>query len=433
VQGLKEQAGNTRVGNALIDVATNPLVWLGLAFSPSGARALQSGRVFLSEARNTWLPHVWRTGWQFLDGTAGGPVIQSMARAMRNATHEWSSELIGHEQAIIRGLGLSKASHFLRPKLIKDPAVRERVEQFHDAVGLKMSRLDEPMTNQLDDWAPEFYAVKLRPGEEPEKLYAIIDQDVRAKLWRQYKSDRKLVEGGVLEHEGLPVQVGRQIDNEWSTLRTGQRVQEPLVMKGEPDRVIDSVRGGREYVDALERAGLQRLIRLVGKESYQGVAVTPELVQQMRGAGRLREMVDPDKILRLKRGYQDSYLKMAGRQLYENDLLQMLMSRGTRAGILHGNVPEGKFVDALVDGWVSSVNAGQYFPRNTVEFWGRKGKTDFVRVPDEALTFEHRDKIVTASARTRERGPESLVYSFDTLDRLEGRFHVSPQYWKELN
>jgi hypothetical protein len=113
------------VGSALVDVATNPLVWLGFLFLPGGLRA--SGRLFAGHVKNSLNALPFKNAQQMLAGTPAMPELMAIGKSRMALAEEFRTIEAQALQPYLERRGISMGE-YLRPATIKDEVLRETVE-----------------------------------------------------------------------------------------------------------------------------------------------------------------------------------------------------------------------------------------------------------------------------------------------------------------
>lgn len=457
VKRLKDSVGGGSVADAAIDIATNPFVLAAFVFSPAGASALsragrEGGRVFGEFLKKTNVPWIAKTIHQVTDGTAAA---QALNEAMADQAHllrefgEGSAEkglpsIAKLEERLAERMGV-KLRHWMRPEKIRDEALRERVIKVQEAIEGELSGKARRVTYEDPSWIPE-----MREWREG-KWVPLEDEGRRRRLWNQWQDDRRKglrlptssAPGGPVPspavREGMEVELissGRNhvyAELPSSRFEMESWVQDPLAFR----RVLEQ-EGALELTEGLREHMLERFRLLYAKDSITRDQLKTATREQLAG------MVDHDKILRQWVNQSDNDL--VGRDFSgHDDFVSMLLSRSTRAQILRGArerqatlqrtlgrdaTPEqvkffleqeyGKVKDAVVRGFVATVDTGAYMPRNMSEWsdMGTDGALRALRPGEVTVGRDGNPMIRTATAgsnRSRPRESRVPVYHPDDL------------------
>jgi hypothetical protein len=163
---LKESAGNSRVGNALVDIALNPWVWLTFATSAVGADAIRAGKsVFGRPAmeygkfiaqKSGVLTHMGALhGAQVLRWGPATDALAGIESVMTLKNHEFAESV---SNAVTNWRKTHGIKH-LDPARLKGPE-RERLERAQAILHASLSGADKDVARKvvtsIDDGVPTF-------------------------------------------------------------------------------------------------------------------------------------------------------------------------------------------------------------------------------------------------------------------------------------
>ena len=106
---LKNQLGfeEKGIGSALVDIATNPLVWLGFLFAPGGLSA--TGRLFSNHVKNPLSFMAVRDADKILAGTAGIPELMAIGKNRTRLAEEFRTLEAEGLQPYLERRGITKS------------------------------------------------------------------------------------------------------------------------------------------------------------------------------------------------------------------------------------------------------------------------------------------------------------------------------------
>lgn len=137
---LKRASGNSRIGNALVDLATNPLVWFYFATSPIGVTAIaRGGTTVFQSAGKSYSALIKRGGATFGWATTAQQVaertivdeVMAQIGTRRMALQTAFSRRLGPSlQGVLKGNGLSS----LDWQEIVDPVARRKAQEISETL-----------------------------------------------------------------------------------------------------------------------------------------------------------------------------------------------------------------------------------------------------------------------------------------------------------
>tara|TARA_Y100000114_G_scaffold152405_1_gene170657 strand:+ start:11600 stop:15382 length:3783 start_codon:yes stop_codon:yes gene_type:complete len=405
------------VGAALVDVATNPLVYLAFMFTPAGLRA--SGRVFGQHVKNSLSALFARNGNEMLMGTAGGEAVTNMQRVIRNLSDETRAIVDPSLASYLETRGIS-IHQYRNPGKIKDIKLRQEIETDLDLMHIKLAGMDKVENITRTNYIQKFTTVD---GEE-------VALEKAKELHKIYQK-----KGGELVEDA---------DGAIFRVKTGVDDIIPIDETTKSSKIFDfSAAGGLDNV--LRQRGLYDLaeahrdsFRLRMSRNYLKEGVSLDQVRAVEGmadgAKRLeaaKELIDPNKVIRLKNALQSPHIDES---VQLPGFFDRLMSREMRANLMSGkplNIGDDEFVDLMTRGMANDLFAGgSYFPRNQMDFY------TFKRGPNEPFKFveatgldrptfdvkggrDIRNEMsqMFASGRSARRNIDEVAYLPEDLDR----------------
>ena len=308
---LKEAAGNTGVGNALIDIATNPWVWLSFVTSVPGTAALGRGASYMWKgARSAYIrkasPFLQSIGlytpFQSLRGTTSGSAIHHVGRMIDNARAE-EGELVGKAyEAMLKKNGL-RSLDFTDPRM--DAAQQARAKE-----------IAFTLQGSLEGWDKSFVA---RVMKHPKK----INWDTVSKA------------DDILQDK----QVERLVGDDLTARLAATAGTEGVALR-----------------DALRNSMKLRLIRLYGKE-------TPATLRS------LTFTADPEKIGNVYRGFRNNVVNGDTASV---EYVKSLFGEEIAGQVASGKMSRGQF-EALIGTTFEQQVSKNYFPRNMTERYAAPG------------------------------------------------------------
>lgn len=181
---MKEQLGYDKkgVGSALVDVATNPLVYLAFLFTPAGLRMGGQGRLFAQNIKNSLSALILRNGRELMHGTAGAEGISQMQRVARRLSQETASIVDPHLAKYLEARGITY-EQYRDPTRIKDLALRQEVQHDLDLLHIKLSGMDKAEEITRTNYIQKFtnmdgVEVDIDKAKELHKIYAKAGGDI---------------------------------------------------------------------------------------------------------------------------------------------------------------------------------------------------------------------------------------------------------------
>ena len=313
VQRIKDRVGGGTVGDALVDVATNPLAWLAFATSaPVGTALKQAGRgIFPAQKRISSyvmerLPFLYSIGggtaYHVYEGTKVVPILQQIEKGTRALDHGLAHRLEPLLQKVKRSAGLAKGLDI--EDYAKGTPERETVE-----------RLMFALQGSIEGW--------------DKQTTSVIAGLVRKSLAK-----------------------GKNVVQRFKTKTV---VHDPLVAKN-LDNELGQWEGARELRDALVQEMKDRWKLLIGRDDLPDFAV------------------DTDKAQRLFRTLTAPVVGKGAMSNVGMDLIEQVMGPKTLRLIQEGKITEANFKDLLVKIIEEPMKGSRgYFPRN---LWREIGATE---------------------------------------------------------
>lgn len=146
---LKQAAGNAKLSNAMIDVATNPFVWFYFLTTPVGGSALARGSssIWASTGRRAsaffkkdgaWFAG-FQTAQQVLENTATGAITRQVGSRMQALQEDFGRRLGPAMERLFQQQGISR----LDWQRISNPVEREKARELSDILLAHRRRLHE--------------------------------------------------------------------------------------------------------------------------------------------------------------------------------------------------------------------------------------------------------------------------------------------------
>ena len=418
---MKEQLGYDKkgVGSALVDVATNPLVYLAFLFTPAGLRMGGQGRLFAQNIKNSLSALILRNGRELMHGTAGAEGISQMQKVARRLSQETASIVDPHLAKYLEARGITY-EQYRDPTRIKDLALRQEVQHDLDLLHIKMSGMDKAEEITRTNYIQKFtnmdgVEVDIDKAKELHKIYA--------------KAGGDIVESA----DGELFRVKRGVDD---IIVIDEDTTSAALFDFSKVGGLDSILRTRGLGDLAEatrdslrvRMGRNFLRDGVSLDQIKAVEAITDKAKRLEAA---KEIIDPDKVLRLKNALQSPHLDD---QLGLPGFFDRLMSREMRANILSGeavNIGDDKFVDLMTRGMANDLFAGgSYFPRNQMDFFTFKRRPGEMFELAEATGLDRptldakggpdmRNMMsqMFASGRSGRRNLDEIAYNMEDLER----------------
>lgn len=152
---LKAAAGNTRVGDALVDVATNPLVWLYFATTPVGGSALAKGtgsmwssvgkRYMAFVRRDGGILSGMKTASQALEGTSTHPINAQITSRLSGLEEDFAKRFHNALHKVYERNGIDS----LNWADIHNPEKREKAQRLSAILVARLRGLDRKTSEVL--------------------------------------------------------------------------------------------------------------------------------------------------------------------------------------------------------------------------------------------------------------------------------------------
>lgn len=455
------------VGSALVDVATNPLVWLGFLFLPGGLRA--SGRLFAGHVKNSLNALPFKNAQQMLAGTPAMPELMSIGKARMALAEEFRTIEARALQPYLERRGISMGE-YLRPATIKDEVLRETVELDQRLIEYHLrgdhrarSRMTTQPLFQMNEIVNPLEGIafeggfmirgnvsqaavggrSLRPvgtsGDDLSILRALnkkLDSRPQAHYVtakdgsRMLRSDRTII----LEHNGKQYYVDpRQTVETMHKIPT--KIDSPALIDLDLDSVLRS-RGLFQLRDGYRDAMNSRAIRMYMKDgtTLDDVNRIAKISDHKKRFEAQKQLIDTDKVFRIKRALGNNQFRDETTGMPA--LMDVILSREQRAAILRGEslgIKDDKFLDLVATGMGDEIfRSGSYFPRNVTEFYTYKSAPGVADFRFQVATGMERPSMtgggamdirnmygqMFASGRSARRMTDVVPYHMDDLQQL---------------
>lgn len=380
VTRLKEAAGNTSVGNVLLDVATNPFVWMMFLTSPAGASAIRAGArsAFGVAARNSAFVRknapmmaVLHTAQQLFDGTPITPALQEGMSHVQRLDLEWDRTVgkVLDELLDLHGLDSVNPSRVVGPK-------RALAQEIDDLINQSLGAYDREAKATLTKLRVQPY--KLMPDGTKRRVRS-------RKAWNRAKRE---LESAAKKGQPAPFQLKTRYK-----VDDVEKVREQWVT-GVEERLAEL--GATKYRDALKEAMVRRYKTLFGKEAAEGFEV------------------DTEKAINLWRAVQNPLFngEVAGRTFQGKDILSQLLGPQVLDAIKAGDMTEDVFIGLIEKLVKAPLENGVYMPQNKVMFLGKKGE-----IPIEKVIQMREGARLRAGGSVIPRANRHMRYNPDDLQR----------------
>jgi hypothetical protein len=370
----KDRTGRNPVTNAAIDIATNPLVWLGFLTSPAGAGAVigQTGRLFAKSIRASQGPHILKTLGQLLRNTPGEEAVRDISKTIHDLQLDWQASVGAAQDNFSRLNGLKH--HLNLDRLaVSNPGKADDMKRALWAIWGKLAGIDQNIQRADTRFVPRMFA-QVRDAKGNLVREADVGETMGLDVWKKLLKDHEQLireKGGLvgeLRHgdRTFTVRSGRLREGEWASVNFGGELEERWVGSRVLDEVIDGTPGARALYESIQKATERRGIRLLLKDE---VLENYDRIGRKALDGDIRELVDDQKVLRMWTG--NAEVTMLGRFPGETGWMQSLLGREARIAIHQGHMTETQFLEAVRNAAGDSFRTGRYMPRNTTTWWGR--------------------------------------------------------------
>lgn len=315
---IHSMTGDTAVGNAIVNLATNPFVIASILLTPSVGRgakhALGSARIFSGRMENSILPAWLRSASQIADGTAGSTAMAGLSDATRNLKREFSEHIREPERNLIAHLFGVKPDEvtevmvrqFNNPRHRKraPEEVQDRINRFWTAFAAHHAKLDVENVTQRYKVVGRDITYKDPSGNR----VPLTDPNMRRQVITQFGEDIKNAERRTI----TVYKEGSEFTLEDVNISGVKELQEgvadrtaPFLLHGTPMKVIESL--GPEavaYSQALSEAMQVRLGRMLFKNIDKDTS-TEEILAIMnraRESGDIQDFIDETKVENLWKG-----------------------------------------------------------------------------------------------------------------------------------
>ena len=430
IDKYKKQIGaESGLSGALVDIATNPWVWLAFLTTPAAASAIKSGGKAATQGIFTTAPKYhafvrenapFLTGWRFFTGnqafrnTAALDAAREVAVVRQAELLRYSESVGAVEQKVIQNLrqrGINVRS------LDPDKAPRKHREY--------IKRLDAAIHGKLQGM-----------DQSVEKVVSVIED-----IPGRYQMGNVTLEARSLD-EALEAFKGVQVEGfnySGSTIKTLQKastvltdkrtVVDPIMDSGIVDSVIRNA-GAEELVSAYRKYYDDTAIRMFMKEDQLAGKSAEEIREILSNRDRVSEFIDEDKIVNLWRSQEvragDDVQDLYSLQPNKSDnpgvrLVQETMDLVRKNVVTKGlnTMPE---LDAKTTGIINRVfsnnlGSGFYHPR-LYDSIDRMGNS-LVQTARRNTGKNINDRAIAASQTMPETSESAFkTYSSEDLDTL---------------
>jgi hypothetical protein len=453
---LKRSFGNNPLAGTVIDVATNPWVWLAFLTTPGGPTALKGGGRLFGNAYSAFVGGkseftLWlQTAGQAFEGTPLPAIMRSIGNTLRDVKLEEELVVRGARTRLIDAINNKNPGWKIKTLDWRDarrPEAKEFLEKLESTLYANADALDKTFTRTIRTFAPKFYKVTGKTD-----LEEIVDPEEVAKAFKVWTKTR-----------GRPREYairGEKGDVEWRfTAKDPREVGGQLVSRVEEHAALVSEdtlevlrKMGPEavaYRDAIEIGKQLRFARTYLREDIAG-RYSREIMDRVKDGGRMRGLkefgVEPT---RMERYIDERKLERMWRGMKNNDLIgravsgmhqwddysgiAMLMSRDMRAALLNGKVTRAEFV-----GWAKamasdSINLDHYMPRNTIKMLKVQGGKLVPATEVEIATASKEGGLLSTSGRAQLRESEAVRWEAESLDRMGKHLGTTKAFERAVN
>lgn len=415
VARLKEAAGGTGIGNALIDIATNPFVWAGVAFSGLHANrldaAIKGGRpIFAPKMAGDALHREYDTalgalnlltGWQALEGSAVGMALDQGKQTIDRLAMEDSRVLGPALKEIHKDMGLPNRANAFDPRTYaKDSPLRRKLEDFHNAFHVWGSSMDQTLDRRVAQGRMAF--VKELPNGSLEKMQ-YPEWTAAQKELRQWRRNAEAGDPDPFSLHYFVEETGR-----WNVHDAdGRRITDHAVVT--PEALTEKLRttGADKLVAAWKEVSGAHLRRNLGVDGAPEFVVDPQKVHQA-----LKGAVGHDLMAAKLSG---AHIDTPPETLEGIDLISELFGANQERAIAKGWVSADHRADLLKGLYQDIEKEDRFLPLNV---------TERVRPGGGRMKVEtdRTDLMQEASGRLLPRTRADVVYTEEDLLRLGETF-----------
>lgn len=295
------------LSGGLVDIATNPWVWLAFLATPAAAGALKTGGKAAAQGIFNVAPEYhayvkenapWFTGWRFLTGnqafrnTEAIDASREIAKARGIELLRFRETISPVEQAVVAGLrrkGINVKS--LDPN--KAPAKhREYIKRLDVAIHARLQGLDQNVTRTVSV-----------VGDDLGK-YKLANKDITVEASNLEEAIEKF--GGMKDESGKSIFGGEgvtEIKAPTTALTDKKEIVEAIMDADEVSKVIDAA-GANELVNSYRTYYDDTAVRMFMQEDKLAGKTAQEIRQIMTSSDEVADYIDEDKIVNLWRSQE---------------------------------------------------------------------------------------------------------------------------------
>lgn len=423
VDRLKEAAGGTSVGDALVDIATNPFVWLGVAFSGAHSNRLDAAirgslSIFAPRIAEDALHAKYRTllgsiglltPWRHFEGTAVAPALDQAMTTIDRLAREDSSVLGEALRGAKKEMGLPDRDNAFDPRTYsKDNPLRRKLEDFHNVFHAYGTNMYETRDRLVPQGRLAF--VKELPDGTIEKFVDKSDGTSAYAQWVQAQKDLSRFRATAGRGTKDPYTLHYYVEEtgRWRVRDSrGNIIQDEAVV--DPDELARKLTetGARPVVEAWEKRSLQHLKQTLGKDGVDGFVADANKIRKA-----LEDAVGHDVMAAKLSGM---HIDSPPETLEGLDLVSELLSGNMEKAVGRGWVSKDHYKQLLTGLYEGLGREGGFVPLNVTERVHPDGsKLRFL--PDRS------DLAREASGRVLPRTRADTVYPEEDLESLKKTF-----------
>ncbi len=455
---LKAAAGGNPLSDALIGLATNPFVWLGMAFMPGAKGALlhgtggSPGRVWTGHMRGTPVANWFGHATEALHGTPAAVSALEELDIANGLRKSWEDRISPHVERLTKHLGLKEGSSLVHLARSKDPRHRLVYESLR--ASLAGDDRDVKFTGRL--LMPE-YRIRRGPGEAEvitdKDMLRVLELDRRRRASRNLPTDglqvRPTADGGwAVNTVDEPRYPGKAVpDQKWQPLpvEVGEKFNWVEFNEFRPRKLNEDLEpllrseGAWELREAIRTAMHERFLHQVAKDS--------EIKGLLGGRAITSDDIDPEKVKRLwgtrfggLSPHTDPEEMDLASALFSSDMREALQARkewiferqANKKGSKQWRLSDEKSADALfsykewenllTDSVVAKLQGfDSYMPRNVLGHYTLKNGNMTALSGHEMRKYTPQTG-PRISGRTHERVDADPAWGLQSMDRFEDTF-----------
>lgn len=366
VTRMKEQAGGGAFTNALIDIATNPFVWLMFVTSPAAVGALAKGGQSLFHTASKYSPFVMKNApflqaigmapaMQMYNNTAITPALMQVTKGIGRMDEEMSKLVAPQLDKVLRHNKINN----LDPRYVSDPVGKAVAERVNDALSAKLGGYDT--------------------------------------AWREWKTRLK------------PTRTGKRLDDIDVQIVP---IDHHRMVTANLDQIL-AEHGATGLYQSIRQAMDQRWVRIWGHD---------EIYRKSR-----LFLLDDDKVKRIYRGIRHNQVT-AGTAALDSGVvgasqIGSLMGPHMSEALISGRISEQKFLEIMrtvAGGARGEFRAKHYMPENMLDLVGGVGVDEHV-----LRSVREGSRFMTTGAAIPKR-ISGTPHHPDDLRRLAASFGATP-------